>query len=79
MADGQIQESEWRRQHVDGCAAPFVSKECDCPPARLYVPLDAVIALLENAYAPQGPLTMHPADFLTKRYELRGHEGLEYV
>lgn len=36
------------RRHVDGCFAPFVEKECDCPPARLYVSLDDVVDLLRR-------------------------------
>jgi hypothetical protein len=45
-ADALPDQGEWRRTHVEGCFAAFVDKECNCPPARLYVPLDAVVAAL---------------------------------
>lgn len=45
--------------------------------ARL-VTLAEVVDALEAAYHPQNPLAMHPADFIRKRYEMPGHEGLRY-
>jgi len=39
--------------------------------------LDEVLSALENAYHPQHHTRAHPADYITKRFELEGHEGLE--
>jgi hypothetical protein len=41
---------EWQvqRDHHEGCAAAFVGKECDCPPARVWVPLDQVVELVRK-------------------------------
>lgn len=37
-----------------------------------------VVTALENFYNPQLHHVMHPADFITKRFHLDGHENLEY-
>jgi hypothetical protein len=50
--------------------------ECGAEPIRVVALTDVALAL-EEAYHPQNPLSMHPADFVTKRYQMPGHEGLE--
>jgi hypothetical protein len=50
IVDPLVEDVRRIRQHVDGCAAPFVDKECACPPERLYVPLDAVVEALKKHY-----------------------------
>lgn len=38
-----------------------------------------VIEALEEAYHPQNPSQMHPADFVTKRFKGDGNEGLRFA
>ena len=33
-----------QREHVEGCAAPLTDRECDCPPERTYVAVDALLS-----------------------------------
>lgn len=39
--------------------------------------LQAVVESLERGYHPQNPTNAHPADWITKRFEMPGHEGLD--
>jgi hypothetical protein len=38
-----------------------------------------VLSELRDGYHPQNPSRMHPADFVTSRFELDRHEGLRDV
>lgn len=67
----------------DPPACPWCGGSGDRRPVRVEkapsVALEAVVRALEDAYHPQNPLTMHPADFVTKKFEGPGHENLRYV
>ena len=39
--------------------------------------LQVVVESLERGYHPQNPTNAHPADWITKRFLMPGHEGLE--
>lgn len=42
--------------------------------------LEEVVSELEDYYHPQmDQRDMHPADFITKRFNLDGHENLKYI
>jgi hypothetical protein len=63
----------------EGCMCFYDPKLNDELVAHKMVRLDEVIAALEDYFSPQAHRVMHPADFLTKKYEEPGHEGLEYA
>jgi hypothetical protein len=41
--------------------------------------LNDVLVALGEGYNPQNPSAMHPADYVTLRFKLPGHEGLRDV
>lgn len=51
----------------------------DAGEAAANAAIEVVRECLENFYHPQNPLQMHPADAVTKAFELDGHDGLRYV
>lgn len=57
-----------------GCAEPMEQPEANMVVEAV---LRRVAAALENEYSPQVHQNAHPADAITKLFELPGHEGID--
>lgn len=71
---------EVARYHIDKCCTGGTEEDWEAAERIVHDLLRHVCESLETYYHPQaGERNMHPADYITKRFALDGHEGLRYV